>query len=259
MPASTQSELLRQFYTWLPILKAVALLIIGLPTIVWLSQFLQKKLAKRLGKHLSLLIRHLGFYGGIIVIILMALSQLGFNVTALLGAAGIFGVTIGFASQTSISNIISGIFILLERSFKIGDIIDCQQATGTVQSIDLLSVQLKTNDGKLVRVPNEIVLKNIITNKTFYPYRRLSFYAVVRQENSINEVLKSIDQICKKNSLILDKPEMSINFNKLYSWGTKISIKFWTHSNSTVLAANTFLEACIQELADKKVTVYQNL
>jgi len=255
----TQSDLLILFYTWLPVLKAAGLIIIGLPTIVWLSRFLQKKLAKRLGKHLSLLIRHIVFYGGIIIIILMTLSQLGFNVTALLGAAGILGVTIGFASQTSVSNIISGIFILLERSFKIGDIIECQQATGTVQSIDLLSVQLKTKDGQLVRVPNEIVLKNIIKNKTFYPYRRLSFYAVIRQETSLDGIVKTIDQICKNNSLILEHPEMSINFNKLYSWGTKINIKFWTHSNSTTLAANRFLEACIQEFADKNITVYQNI
>ncbi len=243
---------------WLSVLKAAALFIVGFIVIVKLSRYLQTQLATILGKHISLLIRHTVFYGGAIVLILMALSQLGFNVSALLGAAGIVGVTIGFASQTTVSNIISGIFLLLERSFKIGDQIECQQASGKIESIDLLSVQLKTKDGQLIRLPNEMLLKNVVKNRTFYHYRRLTFYATLRHDASAREVIETINSILKSNSLISSCPDPSITFNRIYFWGTKISIQFLTKTDTTTQAASSFVQLCSEHDKTKNLTLYQS-
>lgn len=256
---SNQSSWTEFFSNWFPLIKAAILLIIGLVIITLLSRFIQKKLAKKLGKHVSLLIRHAVFYGGITVIVLMTLLQLGFNVSALLGAAGIFGVTIGFAAQTSASNIISGIFVLLERSFKVGDDINCQEAIGTVQSVDLLSVQIKTYDGQLIRIPNEMVLKNILKNKTFYPHRRISFYVLICHKASLDRAIKVINDICLKNKLILSYPKPSISFNKIDPSGKTLIVNFWTNSNATSQVASEFLQSCSQELDQEKLTVYQNI
>ena len=65
------------------------------------------------------------------------LYELNINISGLLGAAGVIGIAVGFAAQTSISNIISGLFLMIEHPFKLGDYIVCEDAEGKVTSINL--------------------------------------------------------------------------------------------------------------------------
>lgn len=117
----------------------------------------------RVRSHIALLIYNIVFYGSLGLIIVSILQDLG--LTSLLGAASIVGIATGFAAQTGLSNIISGIFLLVEDIFEINDtIMFGDKITGTVESIDLFSVKLRTPDGKLVRIPNEALLKNPVTN-----------------------------------------------------------------------------------------------
>jgi small-conductance mechanosensitive channel len=94
-------------------------------------------------------------YTGIAIVIMTVFNRLGINFSALLGAAGIAGIAVGFAAQTSVSNVISGVFVMTERAFKIGDLLQVDSIIGTVESIDLLSIRLKTPENQLVRIPNE--------------------------------------------------------------------------------------------------------
>ena len=90
--------------------------------------------------HGQILLKRAIFYGIMILMSMSALRELGFDLSVILGAAGILSVAIGFASQTSASNLISGLFLMMERPFSIGDVIRVEQTTGEVISIDLLSV-----------------------------------------------------------------------------------------------------------------------
>ena len=101
-----------------------------------------------------------------------ALREAGFKLSVLLGAAGILSVAVGFASQTSASNFISGLFLTLERPFSVGDVIRVGTTTGEVLSIDLLSVKLRTYDNLMVRIPNETLIKSEMTTLTRFPIRR---------------------------------------------------------------------------------------
>jgi hypothetical protein len=88
-----------------------------------------------------------------------ALHQAGLKLGVLPGAAGILTVAIGFASQTSASNLISGLFVIAERPFVVGDIIRVAETTGEVLSVDLLSVKIRTFDNLYVRIPNEGIIR----------------------------------------------------------------------------------------------------
>ena len=101
------------------------------------------------------------------------LGELGVKLTALLGAAGIVGIAVGFASQTSVSNIISGLFLISEKPFAIGDVLKVGGTTGIIQSIDLLSIKIRTFDNLFVRIPNEKILSSEVTNITRFPIRRM--------------------------------------------------------------------------------------
>ena len=155
------------------------------------------------------------FYSGILCIAVAVLYELGFNVAALLGAAGLFGVAIGFASQTSVSNIISGFFLVVERPFSIGDIIKSGDVIGYVESIDLLSVRVRTLDNKMVRLPNETVLKHSLSNLTYYPIKRIDCVLSMPYTIDVEDAKTQIQQVIVNNSLFLKDPVAVIMVHKL--------------------------------------------
>ena len=103
--------------------------------------------------YLIMLLQPGSFYLILCLFLVSALVELGFSLGVLVGTAGILTVAIGFASQTSMSNLISGLFLIGEQSFAVGDIIKIDQITGVVLSIDLLSTKLRTFDNTYVRLP----------------------------------------------------------------------------------------------------------
>ena len=119
--------------------QAILIALIGLVVLWVVMRITHRSLKETLPAHLQIIIAKIIRYGGLIVLISTVLTQLGFNVTALLGAAGVVGMAIGFASQTSISNIISGMFLIMENPFNVGDMLEVGNESGIVESIDLLA------------------------------------------------------------------------------------------------------------------------
>jgi small-conductance mechanosensitive channel len=87
-----------------------------------------------------MLAKRLSFYVIVSLVVVSVLGQLGFNLSVLLGAAGILTVAIGFAAQTTASNLINGLFLMAEKPFVVGDWIKVDDVYGVVLSIDLLAV-----------------------------------------------------------------------------------------------------------------------
>ncbi len=238
-------------------IRALLLLVVGSFSIWIISRILKKYIEKHLSKHVSVLVNHLSFYGGMTLLLLMVLTQLGFHVTALLGAAGIVGVAVGFASQTTLSNVISGIFILMEGDFTPGDLMELSGARGYIQSIDLLSIRLKTVDGRLIRIPNEHLIKNISQNATYYSLRRLTFFMTVKSGQSFEAVAKQIDALITTQKLYADKQPKNVYVNEGYPWGYKVAIQYWVDARQTTAAAAQFLESCSSTFDKDLYYVYQ--
>ena len=185
------------------VIKAIVILLAGL-LFAWL---LRSRLARgRFNEGHIALLRPLISYIVIGVTVLWALRELGLNMSVLLGAAGILTVALGFASQTSASNIISGFFLMAERPFSIGDYITVDQNTGEVLSIDLLSVKIRTYSNQLVRIPNETMLKSNVTNITRFPIRRLDMKLGVAYKEDIERVREICYEVAHKNPMCLEEP-----------------------------------------------------
>ncbi len=91
----------------------------------------------------------------LIVAGLMVLGELGINLAPLLAGAGIVGIALGFGSQTLVKDFLSGIFILVEDQFGVGDIVDLDQTTtGTIEAVSLRTTRLRSVDGTVWHVPN---------------------------------------------------------------------------------------------------------
>ena len=85
---------------------------------------------------------------------LMALAELGLNLGPLVAGAGIVGVAVGFGAQNLVRDFLSGIFMLVEDQYGVGDVIDAGPATGTVESISLRTTRLRDVNGTVWHLPN---------------------------------------------------------------------------------------------------------
>ena len=156
-----------------------------------------------------------------------AMEELGFDLSLLLGAAGIVTVAIGFASQTSASNLISGVFLLLEGAVAVGDLIRVGNTTGEVLSIDLLSVKLRTFDNLLVRVPNESLVKSEITNLTKFPIRRVDLIVGVAYKEQLGHVREVVAAVCDANPLVLRDPVVVFKITGFGDSGVNLEVSAW--------------------------------
>lgn len=161
------------------------------------------------------------------LVFVQGLRALGVDVVSILGAAGVMGVAIGFASQTSLSNLISGIFLISERSFKQGDYIKVAGEEGTVESINLLSVFLRRPDNSLVRIPCETLIKSPVTNVTGSPRRRIDLDIGVDYKSDLTKVKAVIQAVIMNDPDLLDSPAPAIMFTGFGDSSLNLHIGAW--------------------------------
>ncbi len=168
------------------------------------------------------------------IIVVETFALLGFDIITLLGAASIIGVAVGFASQTSLSNIISGLFLVGERQINIGDIIEIEGVRGTVDAINLMAVQLRLPDNTMVRIPNELIIKNPVSNATRFETRRCDISISVDYDSDLDTVLSVVNKILKEHPLCLDSPAPSILFDGFQDSGIGFIIGAWCQCDDYV-------------------------
>ncbi len=182
-----------------------------------------QKLPKQVLTLLSRVIRSIIW----VLVLVQGLRAVGVDVVSILGAAGVLGVAIGFASQTSLSNLISGIFLVSERSFRLGDYISVAGEEGSVESINLLSVYLRRPDNSLVRIPCETLIKSPVTNITGSPRRRIDMDLGVDYSSDLTKVKEVIFDIIKQEPELLDSPAPTVMFSGFGDSSLNLHIGAW--------------------------------
>jgi small-conductance mechanosensitive channel len=193
-------------------IRAFLITLIAWPLLHLAAAVLRRTLKKHASPQASMLGYKVVSYGGGLILILTVLNELGFKVSTFLGAAGILGVAVGFASQTSLSNLISGIFLIWEKPFEVDDVIRVNGTTGAVQEIDLLATKIRTFDNTLVRIPNENMIKSEVTNITRYEIRRFDINLGVAYKEDVGKVIRVLKEVADKNPWCLDEPAPLVLF-----------------------------------------------
>ncbi len=237
------------------LLSAGLVLLVGL-IIAWLARLsLARLLAHRTSaEHSAVVSRIFGFIL-VIVVCLISLRQLGFDLGLLLGAAGILTVALGFASQASASNLISGLFLVGEQPFVVGDIIKVGDFTGEVVSIDLISVKLRTFDNLFVRVPNEKLLKTEITNLTRFPIRRFDLVLSVAYKEDLSQVRELLLNVASRHPLCLDEPAPLMIFIGFEESGQKVQFSAWAAREKWLDLRNTLPEEIKRAFDEKGIAI----
>lgn len=225
------------------IIRILFVLIIGSASIHLVSFMVRRSLYKHLSRQSMMLVVRTIIYTGYIGLVLIVIRELNYDLTALFGAAGVVGIVIGVASQTSIGNIISGLFLVSEKSFELGDVVRIGDKTGTVYSIDLLSIKVKTYDNLLIRIPNQTVISTELVNVTKFPIRRLEFQLAVAYKEDLRKVKAVLENVAKNNPMCLEEPEPVIIFKEFAESSINLTFAVWFEkANYVALRNSVFVE-----------------
>ena len=172
------------------------------------------------------------FYAVIIVVsLIFVLPILGIKASGLLVAGGILGIVIGFASQSVVSNLISGLFLVIERPIKIGDQVIVAGVMGFVEDIRIFSTTLRGYDGISVRMPNEKVFTETIDNLVANPARRFNYTVGIPYEADADKALEIINNIIEDNPYALKNPAPQVFVDELGNSSVNIVVKIWAPSS----------------------------
>jgi small-conductance mechanosensitive channel len=220
-----------------------------------LQMVLRRVLKGRISEQTRMLLKKMVAYLGFVVISIVLADALGFNVATILGVAGIAGIAIGFAAQTSISNVISGLFLISEKPFAIGDVITTNEVTGIVLSIDMLSVKIKTFDNTFVRIPNESIIKSKVINVTRYPIRRLDISLSVSYADDLRRVLQVLQEVAEANQFGLRNPEPFLMVKQFAASGIEVLLGVWFEKTEYVELKNSLMIEIQKRFAQENITI----
>lgn len=157
----------------------------------------------------------------------VGLSALEVNIGPVLAIIGAVGFVIAFALQDSLSNFASGILMLLYRPFDIGDLIKVAGTLGSVESMNLLSTQLRTPDNQLVIVPNNSVWGDVIVNVTGIAERRIDLVFGIGYSDDIDKAQKILEEIVSGHKSVLKNPKANIKLHELADSSVNFICRPW--------------------------------
>jgi small-conductance mechanosensitive channel len=210
-----------------PFLFAIGMIIFSIILAKGFSMILRRYLRDKFDKdRLGILLKG-SYYGIIILAVILALPILGINTSGLLVAGGVTGIVIGFASQSIVGNLISGLFIMAERPIKIGSQVEIDQVKGFVEDIGIMSTILRNYDGLYIRIPNEKVFTNNITNISANIARRIEYTIGIRYSDDADKAIKIISNLIEDHPFVLKRPTPDIYVDELGDNSVNIVIKAW--------------------------------
>lgn len=237
----------------LQIIGAIIILIIGWSISSWLGKrtrlWLQK--SKRMDTTLIPIISSLVKYAGIIFTLIMVLNNFGVQTASIIAVLGAAVLAIGLALQGALSNVASGVMLLIFRPFKIGDAVQAGGVTAVVDEIGLFITKLHTFDNINVYLSNSQIWGNEIRNYSQNGTRRVDIPIRIGYKDNIDHALKVAREIIEADPRMLADPAPRFAVSDLGANSVDLMIQFWTQS-SDYLDAKLDLTQRLKETFDKE-------
>jgi small conductance mechanosensitive channel len=184
---------------------------------------------------------------------IMALGQMGVQITPLIAGIGVAGVGLSLAMQGVLGNLVAGLTIIFSKPFTIGEYIELLGAYGQVTEIDLFSTTLLHMDNSRVIVPNRKIVGEILHN--YGNIRQLDLTAGVAYDVDLTMVLSTVNDILQQNPSVLKEPAPVVGIAALNESSIALAIKPWVKVEDFVPAQAAIYQAIIKSFRDKKIEI----
>jgi len=178
--------------------------------------------------------RHVGrltgrFLGLVVVAVgvVYALDRIGVRIGPLLGALGVGGIALAFATQDVLQNLVAGVLLQVRRPFRIGDQIGSGEFEGVVDDINLRTVELTTYDGLTVYLPNAEVLKSPIVNYTRTPLSRTSLTVGVAYDADLEQARQVLLRGCRAAEGVAVQPPPEVWAEEFAESSVNLAVRYW--------------------------------
>jgi len=218
------------------ILIAVVILLAGWALSRWVARWIRALLihSTHVDETLKPLVMNFARYGIIGVTLVAVLGQFGVQTTSLIAILGATGLAIGLALQGTLSNVASGVMLLILRPFRVSEKITANGITGTVQEIGLFHTEVITDDGLFVAIPNSSIFSGIIINTSREPTRRISFSVDIDRDADIAAARSAILEAVARDRRILNEPPPQILVEALAGPQVLLIFHAWIPNNNFV-------------------------
>ena len=258
MSASFQEWLLLAA-SFLPrLIVALVIFVAGLAVSGWLAKVLGALLRRRdTDQEVTLLLQQLTRWGLIAFFTVMALQQVGFDMTAFLTGLGVLGFTVGFAIQDVSKNFVAGILLLLQQPFDIGDAIQVGDYAGVVLDISLRATEMRTWDGRRVYIPNADVYTSAIVNYTRAQARRIEITVGVAYDTDLTQAREAALEAVRSVPGVKDDPAPTVVFHTFGESSIDFTVYFWIDPKETGLweAKSAAVEAIQRVFQEKGIDI----
>lgn len=230
------------------LIAAILIMIVGFGVVNILLRMLDKFLQKsKVDLSLHSFIKSVASVVLKILVIVIALSTLGVQMTTFVAIIGAAGLTIGLALKDSLSNLAGGVLLLTFRPFNIGDFIAVGDKEGTVKRIEILYTHMNTTDNKRVVLPNSNLANADITNYSTEDERRVDLVFGIGYEDDIDYAKSVLKDVLDNHKAVLGDPDPVIKVESLGDDAVNIVIKAWTKSEDYL---ETYYD--LQEIVKKR-------
>ncbi len=186
-------------------------------------------------------------YSLAVVGVIAVLGELGVDTASLLGSLGVLGLTIGFAARDAMSNIISGIFILWDRPFTIGDLIEIDGKYGRVERITMRSTRVVTPDGQMLAIPNSTVVNTTVSSYTNFPHLRLDVPVTIGVEENLGRAREVLLDVVRARDGFLAEPAPRVVVTALHDYNVELQLQAWLDDETQHVAARHALREAMFE------------
>ena len=219
---------------WILLKIALALLIyfIGKQLIKWIVRLMDKAF-KRHKVEISLCNFLRSFVKVVLMIVLVVaiVQTLGVNISSFLALFASAGLAIGMALSGTLQNFAGGVVLLLLRPYKVGDYIEAQGQSGTVESIGLFSTCLKTPDNQTIYVPNNSIATSIIDNYSQSETRRVDWVLSISYGDDVEVARREILAMLEADSRVLKETAPVVLVKTLNSSSVDLAIRAWSKNS----------------------------
>ncbi len=222
-------DLLARFLAFLPnLVVSLVIFVVSIYLAGWLTRIVRRAMEMRKSDHeITMLISQITRWTILILGVVIALEQIGFDLTAFLAGVGILGFTVGFALQDVSKNFVSGLLLLLDQPFDIGDEIEIKGFVGQVTNVDIRATELFTHDGQNVLIPNGDVFTSPIKNFGRSNQRRAEIKLGIAHGNDLEFVKQTtVDAIAALEGVLAD-PSPSTLYTNIGSSSISFTVYIW--------------------------------
>jgi small conductance mechanosensitive channel len=228
----TASETLRGYLPTSQDLFKVAVAILILVAFYLLARLVRLLTNKELRRvkadpQVALLVNRIVFLAALVIGVIAAFSEIFGSPTLVFGGFGFLALAFSLAFQDILKNFIAGMFLLVERPFRLGDEITVDNHTGMVENIQMRTTTLRTTDGEQVLVPNSLVYTGTIINRTRYPTRLFTLTAKVPDSVAVDGLVERVREQLKGRPDIAKDPPPHVGFQPSADGGLTLEVRYW--------------------------------